>query len=145
MPNPAPTAPSVVRRTALALNANNLSIVVGELVNEPAWRELPSGTTVLSCSVRTSNPDGPATAVPVAWYDPPSRTRTWQSGDEVMVVGAVVRRFFRQGGGGLGSATEVVVGQAERLSHRARVDKLRSTVAAILDAAEAVPTTSPKD
>lgn len=139
MPDTTPIKPTRARPAGPALNANNLSIVVGELVSEPAWRELPSGTTALSCSVRIANPDGPATAVPVVWYEPPARCRTWQAGEQVIVAGAVIRRFFRQGGGGLGSATEIVVGRAERLSQRTRVDKLRASVLTLLDAAGTTP------
>jgi len=47
----------------------------------------------------------------MVWYDPPKRIARLAKGKTVVVRGAIVRRFFR-GGGGLGSSTELVIADA---------------------------------
>ena len=48
-----------------------------------------------------------AESVPVVWHDPPATAAALDTGDEVVVVGHVARRFFRAGGA-TQSRTEVV-------------------------------------
>jgi hypothetical protein len=61
-------------------------------------------------SVRVRTGKGPATSVPVAVWDPAPRVedalRRLDEGDEVVVVGRVVRRFFTAGAG-TGSRVEI--------------------------------------
>ena len=57
--------------------------------------------------------------MPVAWFDPPP-TASLVSGDDVVVVGSVRRRFFRVGGS-TQSRTEVVAQRVLRPSQRRQV------------------------
>lgn len=90
--------------------ATNEVRLVGTLSGEPEVRSLPSGDELCVCrlvvpraTVRTlpSGRRGPSVDVVdlVAWSARPRRTMSgWQAGDEVEVVGALRRRFFRAGG-----------------------------------------------
>ncbi len=84
--------------------ALNLCLIRGECSSEPELRVLASGTRLAAFSVRVRSGDGPATSVPVAVWDPPARVEALAAGTEVVVVGRVVRRFFRAAGGGAGIA-----------------------------------------
>ena len=88
----------------------NLSILVGVLGRDPDLRSLPSGDQVLSLEITVRPDQGPAESVPVAWLGAPAAAAAWRSGDELLVVGRVRRRFFRAGGL-TQSRTEVVAGQ----------------------------------
>ncbi len=80
----------------------NLVVVRGSVRAEPVHRETPTGT-VVQFDVGTS--DG---SVPVAWSEPtPAAIAPISEGVEVLIVGAVRRRFFRVGGA-TQSRTEVV-------------------------------------
>jgi len=83
----------------------NLVVLRGTLSSEPVDRQLASGSTVWSLEVTSRTADGVCSA-PVAWVDPPHPPRVG-SGDEVVVIGQVRRRFFRAGGA-TQSRTEVV-------------------------------------
>lgn len=84
--------------TSTPLAGTNLSIVAGALSRSPELRDLPSGDQVLTLEV-TVRPEGePAESVPVAWHRPTSGALGWSSGEQVVVVGRVRRRFFRAGG-----------------------------------------------
>lgn len=85
----------------------NLCLVRGECSAEPELRVLASGTRLAVLSVRVRNASAPATSVPVAVWDPPARVEALAAGAEVVVVGRVVRRFFRTAAGGPGSRVEV--------------------------------------
>lgn len=112
----------------------NLALIVGQLVAEPETRTLPSGSVAASFSLTVRTKGNKTTSVPAVWYDPPKRMLRWGPGEHVIASGAVVRRFFR-GAGGLGSATEVVVEQAELVRHEAKtarvVARAWSTVSAM--------------
>jgi len=58
-------------------------------------------------SVRVRGAGAPTTSVPVAVWDPPTSVETLEAGTEVVVIGRVVRRFFRTTAGGSGSRVEV--------------------------------------
>ena len=77
----------------------NLAVLAGTLARPPEPRLLPDGRTVWELDVAV-RPEGRAAAsVPVSW-SPPSTVdpAAWSPGDEVLVVGAVRRRFYRAGG-----------------------------------------------
>ena len=79
-------------------NDTNLAAVVGTLSSDPKERTLPSGDVVINYEVTCRVDDGPAASVPVAWFGPPKRVPKVATGDRVVAVGAVRRRFFRAGG-----------------------------------------------
>ncbi|MFZ6002684.1 MAG: single-stranded DNA-binding protein [Actinomycetota bacterium] len=94
-------------RPSTPLSGTNLSIIAGALSRPPELRHLPSGDQVLTLEV-TVRPEGePAESVPVAWHRPTSSALDWASGEEIVVVGRVRRRFFRAGGA-TQSRTELV-------------------------------------
>ena len=95
----------------------NLVVLRGTLSSEPVDRQLASGSTVWSLEVTSRTADGVCSA-PVAWVDPPHPPHVG-SGDEVVVIGQVRRRFFRAGGA-TQSRTEVVVLGHTRPAHRRR-------------------------
>jgi len=85
---------------------HNIAIVRGVLTRDPSIRDLPSGSVVVNYELSSTSRSGERRSVPVAWTDP-SRPPALKSGDEVVVVGSVRRRFFRAGGS-TQSRTEVV-------------------------------------
>lgn len=101
----------------------NEAVVYGQLVTEPEYRELPSGSRAASFSLTVRRPGEKTTSVPISWIDPPARLEAWQVGDMIVARGPVVRRFYRSAGG-LASATEVVVARAELARHRAKANKV---------------------
>lgn len=103
--------------------ACNLSVIVGQLITEPVRRTLPGGTALLSFSLTVRRTGAATTSVPLVWYDPPKRTLRWQLDDELIVLGSVVRRFYRAGGI-TASRTEVVVERAEVTRRRAATRRI---------------------
>ena len=89
------------------MDSNNLTVLRGVVSSPPRERVLSSGTTVTNVEVTTVVGDL-RHSVPVVVYD---RAVSVGEGDDVVVAGSVVRRFFRAGGA-TASRTEVV---AERL------------------------------
>lgn len=85
------------------MDANNIAVLRGTVSSEPRERPLPSGSTATSIEVTTRG-DGRTATVPVVVLDQRVEVST---GDEVVVVGRVQRRFFRAGGS-TQSRTEVV-------------------------------------
>jgi hypothetical protein len=83
----------------------NAVLVRGQLAADAQRRDLASGAVQLSADVVTGDGTTRAT-VPVVWFDPPPGS--WAAGDDVVVCGAVRRRFFRVGAA-TQSRTEVVV------------------------------------
>ncbi len=98
-------------------------------------RTLPSGAVAVQFDVRTSLGDradgAPVVAtVPVSWIDPPEAARAaLESGDDIVVIGSVNRRFFRVGGA-TQSRTEVV---AETVVPMRRTRSVRSAIARAID------------
>ena len=91
----------------------------GRVSAEPAIRELPSGTAIVTfrltmARAKTHMTEGSKQSSDwvdcVAWAPRPRRTVvTWRSGDTVEVEGALRRRFFRTEGGVPSSRVEVEV------------------------------------
>jgi single-strand DNA-binding protein len=87
---------------------SNLVVLTGTVTGEPIRRSLRSGVDVVNFDVAT-HLDGETASVPIAWYDPrDSALSSFVSGEEIVVIGTVRRRFFRVGGQ-TQSRTEVVV------------------------------------
>lgn len=90
-------SPTPVRHPVPA-PGTNLSVLVGTLSRPAELRHLPSGEHALALEV-TVRPEGQAAeSVPVAWLGAPAAAASWDTGEEVLVVGRVRRRFFRAGG-----------------------------------------------
>lgn len=110
----------------------NLVVLRGALSRPPESRLLPSGDEVVNYEVTVARPDGPAEGVPVVWSDPPARRPNLDTGDEIVVVGRVRRRFFRAGGA-TQSRTEVVAERvvAGRPARRAEAAVARALIEAL--------------
>lgn len=72
----------------------NVAVVRGALSGVPELRVLESGQRLATLAIRTHGADARATSVPVTVWDPPALIAELDEGDEVVVVGAVRRRFF---------------------------------------------------
>jgi single-strand DNA-binding protein len=97
--------------TIVPTPGTNLSVIVGRLSRPAELRQLPSGDEVLALEVTVRHEGDPAESVPVAWTGPPAAASRWTTGEEILVVGRVRRRFFRAGGV-TQSRTEVVASVA---------------------------------
>ena len=89
----------------------NVTILRGQILGEPRRTELGEGSAVLNFEMATQH-GGARLVAPVAWVDP-SRRPHLRCGDEIVVVGAIRRRWFRAGGASQ-SRTEVVAEQVSR-------------------------------
>lgn len=96
---------------------SNLAVLRGVVARPPVERRLPAGSRVLQFDVTTMG-QGSLTS-PVALHD---ETVTLDEGDPVIVVGQVVRRFFRAGGS-TASRTEVVAAEVIRATKRPSTDR----------------------
>ena len=108
----------------------NIVVLRGVLSSAPVLRDLASGSRLLSLEVTTRDLEGRAASVPVAWFDPPAAT-SLSEGDEVVVEGAVRRRFFRTGAV-TASRTEVVATAVVPARRRKSVDSLLERAAQVL-------------
>ena len=111
----------------------NLVVLEGVLAKPAQYRELPSGSRLLTLEVTVPRDDGPAEPVPVAWFDAPAWAASLDGGSPVVVIGRVRRRFFRSGGA-TQSRTEVV---AERVLRSTEVKRAQAAMAAAGAALEA--------
>jgi single-strand DNA-binding protein len=96
----------------------NVAVLRGTVSSEPKVRDLPSGSSVTNVEV-TTRLDDSTCSVPVVLHD---ATVTVATGDEVVVVGHVARRFFRAGGV-TQSRTEVVARSIVKASRRRSVER----------------------
>ena len=76
----------------------NLVIVRAVINRVPESRVLASGDEVLAFDMTIRAEGGPAESVPVIWTNPPAVAHNFAEGDDVVVLGAIRRRFFRSGG-----------------------------------------------
>jgi single-strand DNA-binding protein len=111
----------------------NLVVLAGVLAKPAQYRELPSGSNLLTLEVTVPREDAPAEPVPVAWFDAPAWAASLDGGSPVVVIGRVRRRFFRSGGA-TQSRTEVV---AERVLRSTEVKRAQAAMAAAGAALEA--------
>jgi single-strand DNA-binding protein len=98
----------------------NVVVVQGTLSSVPKRQVLPSGDELVSYEVTTRSERAVAESVNVVWFDPPPTADGYDTGDEIVVVGRVRRRFFRAGGTTM-SRTEVVATRVLSARHRRRV------------------------
>ena len=82
----------------------NLAVLRGVCPSPPEIRVLESGRRLASLALRTHGPGVRATSVPVTVWDPPAWLETIADGEELVVVGAVHRRFFRTASGSAAKA-----------------------------------------
>ncbi len=98
----------------------NLAVISGALARPPEPRLLPDGRTVWELDVAVRPEGRAATSVPVSWSAPLGvDPASWSPGDEVVVVGAVRRRFYRAGGATV-SRTDVLAASVVPARQRKR-------------------------
>jgi hypothetical protein len=108
----------------------NVAVLRGVCSSPADVRVLPSEQVLAQLQV-TTRVDGRARSVPVAVWDPPSWLEELDAGDEVVVVGAVHRRFFRAGSA-TASRVEIEADVVARASDRRRLPALRRRVSEAL-------------
>lgn len=111
----------------------NLVVVRGACSGPPELRELPSGRRLAAVSVRTPGPDGRTTSVPVTVWEPAVWVEDLTEGADLIVVGAVRRRFFRTGAGGAAARVDVEAVYIGRANRRRDVDAALRRATAGLD------------
>jgi single-strand DNA-binding protein len=96
--------------------AVNVVILAGRLSEIPEVKDMPSGDKVTRFRLSVPDPGKRVLPLPVSAWDRMARKgcERLQKGDEVLVRGHLVRRFFRDGGGGR-SVTEVVATEVKKL------------------------------
>jgi single-strand DNA-binding protein len=99
-----------------AMVAVNVVILAGRLTEAPEVKEMPSGDAVTRFRVLVPEPGRRVLPLPVSAWDRLARRGCERlvKGDQVLVRGHLVRRFFRDGGGGR-SVTEVVATEVRKL------------------------------
>lgn len=76
----------------------NVVVVRGRLSRPAEERVLESSTRLVTLDVTVPRPGERSDSVPVAWMNAPVAAAHFDTGEEVVVVGRVRRRFFRAGG-----------------------------------------------
>jgi hypothetical protein len=105
---------------AADLPAVNLVVLRGLASAPPTTKELPSGTRLVTLSLRVPGPHEHATSAPVVLWDPPAWVCDVTVDEPLVIVGALQRRFF-QSGGGTGTRVEVVAALVGRGGDRRRL------------------------
>jgi single-strand DNA-binding protein len=103
----------------------NLVVVRGTCSGPPELRELESGRRLAALAVRAPGPDGRTTSVPVTVWEPAAWVEDLDDGVDLVVVGAVRRRFFRTGAGGAGARVDVEAVFVGRAGRRRDLDAAR--------------------
>ncbi len=85
----------------------NVVVVKGRLSRPAEERVLESRTRLVTLELTVPRPGERADSVPVAWMGAPVWATKLDTGEEVLVIGRVRRRFFRAGTS-TQSRTEVV-------------------------------------
>jgi len=91
-----------------------LTIVRGSLSSAPDIRVLDSGARLATLQVTVREADRPTISVPITVWDPPSIVEALATGDDVVAVGYVNRRFFGVAGGPRQSKVEIVATEIAR-------------------------------
>ena len=110
----------------------NLAVVAGTCSSPADVRVLPSEEVLVQLQV-TTRLDGRAVSVPVAVLQPPAWVEQIDTGDEVIVVGHVRRRFFRAAGA-TASRVEIEAEIVARARDRRRRQTLRRRIEQALEA-----------
>ena len=94
----------------------NVVVLAGRLSDQPEVKELPSGDQVTRFRLYVPETGKRVLPLPVSAWDRLARKGCERlgKGDAVLVRGHLVRRFFRDGGGGR-SVTEVVATEVKKL------------------------------
>ncbi len=111
----------------------NLAVIRGPLSADPDVRVLDSGSTIATLAVRA--PAGErVTSVPVSVWEPPAWVAELGEGDEVVVLGAVRRRFYRSGGGtaSRGAVEAAFIGRAGKRQLGTVVKRMEATLAELI-------------
>ncbi len=77
----------------------NMVIVIGKLAKPLQVRVLPSGISLAGFDILVPCADQPADTVPVALFEATDEATNWETGQELLAIGRVRRRFFRVAGG----------------------------------------------
>ena len=110
----------------------NLAVIAGTCSSPADVRVLPSEEVLVQLQV-TTRLDGRAVSVPVAVLQPPAWVEQIDTGDEVIVVGHVRRRFFRAAGA-TASRVEIEAEIVARARDRRRRQTLRRRIEQALEA-----------
>jgi single-strand DNA-binding protein len=116
----------------MELSELNLAVLRGTCSSPAEVRTLPSGDVLAQLQV-TTRVDARAVSVPVAVPKPPGWVEDLDTGDEVVVIGYVRRRFFRAGGA-TASRVEVEAEAVARPRDRRRLAAIQRRIDAHLEA-----------
>jgi single-strand DNA-binding protein len=96
--------------------AVNVVVLAGRLSDAPEVKSMPSGDQVTRFRLHVPEAGKRVLPLPVSAWDKLARKGCERlvKGDSVLVRGHLVRRFFRDGGGGR-SVTEVVATEVKKL------------------------------
>lgn len=110
----------------------NLVVVCGTCSGPPELRELESGRRLAALAVRAPGADGRTTSVPVTVWDPAAWVEDLNDGVDLVIVGAVRRRFFRTGAGGAAARVDVEAVFVGRAGRRRDLDAARRRTGEVL-------------
>jgi single-strand DNA-binding protein len=108
----------------------NIAVLRGVCSSPAEVRVLPSEQVLVQLQI-TTRVDDRAVSVPVAVLEPAAWVENLDTGDEVVVVGHVRRRFFRAGGA-TASRVEIEAETVARARDRRRWDSVRRRIEAQL-------------
>ena len=99
--------------------AVNVVVLAGRLSDVPEVKSMPSGDQVVRFRLSIPEDGKRVLPLPVTAWDrlPRKACGSLVKGDAVLVRGRLIRRFFRDGGGGR-SVTEVVASEVKRLDEK---------------------------
>jgi single-strand DNA-binding protein len=112
----------------------NVAIVRGACSSPPEVRVLPSDQRLAQLQI-TTRIGGRAMSVPVSVLAPATWVEALDTGDEVVVLGSVRRRFFRAGGS-TASRVEIEADVVCRARDQRRSRGLRRRIEELLEALE---------
>src|SRR6266496_5596856 len=97
----------------------NVVVLAGRLSDAPETKSMPSGDQVTRFRLHVPEAGRRVLPLPVTAWDRTARRACERlvKGDEVLVRGHLIRRFFRDGGGGR-SVTEVVATEVKKLERQ---------------------------
>ncbi|CAB4612053.1 unannotated protein [freshwater metagenome] len=98
-PTPGRSGGAIARTVDSSVARGTNLVIVRAVINRvPESRVLASGDEVFAFDMTIRAEGGPAESVPVIWTNPPAAAHNLAEGDDVVVLGAIRRRFFRSGG-----------------------------------------------